>query len=408
MLLKLALRNVMRNRRRSILTALGVIIAVTLIIYSQGFITGMIDNVLENTARIKSGHVRIATPEYERRKNLSPLENSLSITPELEKTIEQNPHVKAFTYRIQFGVLLSNGDNSKPGFGTAIDVEREKSFLDLSSAKYLLEGSYLAPDDKAVLIGKGLAEDLGFKVGDSLVIITSTAYGSPTGMNLGVKGIVELGQANLDERVFYIPLAAAQQLLDLQAKAAEVLVLLDSKENAEKVAAAWQKEAGESMGIDFIPWQKDEVVGWMNMAFQVFWVIYFVILLIASATIINTMLMAVFERIKEIGILKAMGMRSSSILWLLTIEASMIGLFGSLIGAILGVVLYFAVPVLNFSSIAGQDLGTIYFNPLIRLHLTAGAAIGCFLFGWLVATLTALYPARQGTKVEPATALRRI
>lgn len=408
MLLKMAFRNVLRNKRRSILTAVGIIIAVMLIIYAQGFITGMVGNMIENTARIKSGHVRIVTPEYLRREKLSPLEEALYITPELEKIIEETPEVTAYTYRIPFGVLLSKDDNSKPAFGTAIDVEREKGFLDLSTENYLVEGSYLEANDNAILIGKGLAEKLGFKVGDSLVIITSDAFGSPSGMNLTVKGIVELGHANLDDNAFYIPLAAGQQLLDLKDRAAEILVLLDAKDNAQKVASAWQEQAGETMGLKFVPWQQDDLLGMMKVVFRVYWVIYAIILLIASATIINTMLMAVFERIKEIGILKAMGMRGNRILWLLTAEASMIGLFGAVIGAVLGIVLALIAPVVNFSSLSGMDMGSIYFNPIIPVTLTPGVVFACFAFGWFVATFTALYPARQGTKVRPAEALRRV
>jgi len=408
MLLKMAFRNVLRNKRRSILTAVGIIIAVALIIYAQGFVTGAVDSMIENTARIKSGHVRIVTPEYLRREKLSPLEEAVYITPELEEMVEATPEVQAYTYRIPFGVLLSKDDNSKPAFGTAIDVEREKGFLDLSGENYLVEGSYLEANDDAILIGKGLAEKLGFKVGDSLVIITSDAFGSPSGMNLTVKGIVELGHANLDDNAFYIPLAAGQQLLDLKDRAAEILVLLDAKDNAQKVASAWQEQSGETMGLQFVPWQQDDLLGMMKVVFRVYWVIYAIILLIASATIINTMLMAVFERIKEIGILKAMGMRGNRILWLLTAEASMIGLFGAVIGAVLGVVLALLAPEINFSSLSGMDMGSIYFNPIIPVTLTPGVVFGCFAFGWFIATFTALYPASQGTKVRPAEALRRV
>lgn len=408
MLLKMAFRNVLRNKRRSILTAVGIIIAVMLIIYAQGFITGIVDSMIENTARIKSGHVRIVTPEYLRREKLSPLEESVFITPELEEMVETTPEVTAYTYRIPFGVLLSRDERSKPAFGTAIDVEREKGFLDLSAENYLVEGSYLEPDDEAILIGKGLAEKLGFSVGDSLVIITADAYGSPSGMNLTIKGIVELGHANLDDNAFYIPLAAGQQLLDLEGRAAEVLVLLDTKDHSEKVASAWQDEHGEAMGLQFVPWQQDDFLGMLTVVFRVYWVIYAIILLIASATIINTMLMAVFERMKEIGILKAMGMRGNRILWLLTAEASMIGLFGAVIGAALGVVLVLLAPEVNFSTLSGQDMGSIYFNPIIPVNLTPGVVLACSLFGWFIATLTALYPARQGTKVRPAEALRKV
>jgi len=408
MLFKMAFRNVLRNKRRSILTAVGIIIAVMLIIYAQGFITGMIDNMIENTARIKTGHVRIVTPEYLRREKLSPLQEAVYITPELEEMIEATPEVEAFTYRIPFGVLLSRDERSKPAFGTAIDVKREKGFLDLSAENYLVEGSYLDAADEAILIGIGLAEELGFKVGDSLVIITSTAYGSPSGMNLTIKGIVELGHANLNDNAFYIPLAAAQQLLDLDGRAAEVLVLLDTKDNSEKVASRWQAKAGNDMDLKFVPWQQDDVLGMMKMMVRIYWVIYAIILLIASATIINTMLMAVFERMKEIGILKAMGMRGNRILWLLTAEASMIGLFGAVIGAALGVVLALVAPEVNFSSLSGMDMGSIFFNPIIPVTVTPGVVLACFAFGWFIATFTALYPARQGTKVRPAEALRRV
>jgi putative ABC transport system permease protein len=408
MLFKMAFRNVLRNKRRSLLTAVGVIIAVMLIVFAQGFITGMVDNMIENTARVKSGHIRIVTPEYLRREKLSPLQEALNITPELEKMITQTPEVTAFTYRIPFGVLLSKEENSKPAFANAIDVKREKGFIDLSSEKYLVAGSYLQPGEKAILIGKGLAEELGFSVGDSLTIITSTALGSPSGMNLTVKGIVETGQTGIDDNAFYIPLAAAQKLLDLKGRAAEVLVLLDSKDKAEEVAARWKGQFGNEAGLEFVPWQQDDILGMLQVVFKIYWVIYFIILLIASATIINTMLMAVFERIKEIGILKAMGMRGNRILWLLTAEASMIGLFGAAVGAVLGVILVLIFPTINFSSLSGQNLGSIYFNPIIPVTLTPGAVFACFLFGWFIATLTALYPARQGTKVRPAQALRRV
>ncbi|TET23168.1 MAG: ABC transporter permease [Candidatus Stahlbacteria bacterium] len=408
MLLKMAFRNVLRNKRRSILTAVGIIIAVMLIIYAQAFITGMVDSMIENTARIKSGHVRVVTPEYLRRERLSPLEESVFITPELEEMVETTPEVTAYTYRIPFGVLLSKDERSKPAFGTAIDVEREKDFVDLSGEPYLVRGSYLEPNDEAILIGKGLAEELGFSVGDSLVIITADAFGAPSGANLTVKGIIEIGQPNLDDNAFYIPLAAGQQLLDLGGRAAEVLVLLDARDNSEKVASRWQAEAGDAMGLQFVPWQQDDVLGFLHVVFRIYWVIYAIILLIASATIINTMLMAVFERMKEIGILKAMGMRGNRILWLLTAEASMIGLFGALIGAVLGVVLALVAPEVNFSSLSGQDLGSIYINPIIQLQLTPGVVFACFAFGWFIATFTALYPARQGTKVQPAEALRRV
>lgn len=408
MLFKLAFRNVMRNKRRSMLTAIGVIIAVMLIVYAQGFVSGMVDNMIENTARIESGHVRIARPEYLRREKLNPLQEALYLTPELTKMISQTPEVTAYTPRIQFGVLLSKGENTKAAFGNAVDVRREKDFLDLSSNDYLIQGSYLESNDKAVLMGKGLARNMGYSVGDSLTIITSTAYGSPSGMNLMLKGIVETGQAGLDDNSFYLPLPAAQHILNLEGRASEILVLLESREQGEEVAAKWRKETGDEANLKFVPWQQDDLLGMMRVVFRIYWVIYFIILLVASATIINTMLMAVFERIKEIGILKAMGMRGRRILGMLTLEASMIGLFGAALGAVLGVVLTIIAPQVNFSSLSGQDLGSVYFDPLIKLNLSVGVAFGCFLFGWFVATLTALYPARQGTKVRPAEALRRV
>ncbi len=408
MLFKMALRNVLRNKRRSILSAVGIIIAVMLIIYAQGFVRGMIEGLIENTARIKTGHVRIVTPEYLRREKLSPLEQALYVTPELKKMLEQTPEVTAFTYRIPFGVLLSKGERSKPAFGTAIDVKREKEFLNLSTEEHLIEGSYLEADDKAILIGRGLAEKLKFTIGDSLVIITSTAYGSPSGIKLTVKGILELGQSNLNDNAFYIPLAAAQELLDLNGRAVEILVLLDNREDSKKIATTLQEEAGNSMGLLFIPWQQDDILAMLRMVFNIYWVMYGIILLIASATIINTMLMAVFERIKEIGILKAMGMSNISIMLLLTTEASIIALFGALIGAGLGIVLAMLAPEINFSSLASQDMGAIYFNPIIPVNLSPTVVLACAAFGWFIATLTALYPARQGTKVQPAKALRRI
>ncbi|MEA3432129.1 MAG: FtsX-like permease family protein, partial [candidate division WOR-3 bacterium] len=349
-LIKLAFRNYFRNTRRSIISGISVAIAITAIIFFHSYIRGANKNIGENVINLLSGHIRITTKEYERRERLIPLSESIPLSAEFYNSLN-NKDIIMVSPRIKFGVLLGKEEMSIPALGYAIAPEKEVDISGLD--KRIIEGSYIAPNENAAILGKNLAARLNVKVGDILTIITKTAYDSPSGINLLVKGIFSTGMGGIDRSLFYIPLDVGQRLLDLEGSATEIVIIIKNPDRAVDVAHSIKSHTDYSV----IPFQYNPILRYINSVSIVLSIFYFIVLLVACSTIANTMMMVVLERTKEIGMMKAMGLNNLSVVGLLTLEAGIIGFVGSLLGAIFGAILSYWLKYqgLDFSKMASSS-----------------------------------------------------
>jgi putative ABC transport system permease protein len=266
-----------------------------------------------------------------------------------------------------------------------------------------------------VNLGQRLARDMGFKLGDTLTVVTQTAYGSLAAMNLKVVGIYSFGVPSVDGRFFYMPLDRAQQLLDLPGSATEVFVLIKNMDAAPVIAAEinhmLRKFSLEGYAVR--PWQDQGLVfTWLRIAKLMYGVIYFIVLLLASFTILNTMFMSVLERTKEIGTMKSLGMRNRQVVGVVVSEAMLIGFFASLIGAALGagIAYYLSVEGIDFSAIFNKMTGTYDFpvSTVYRAVFRWEYVLTGFGFGILFSILAALPPALRAARMRPTEALREI
>jgi putative ABC transport system permease protein len=407
----MAVRNLTRNTRRSFLSALSLVIALMLIVFAQGFIRGMLDMTADNTARFKTGHLRIAAEEYLRQERLLPLSEAVNTGPELDAILDELPGVSARAGRIRFGVLLNHHDNSVPAMGLAVDPEAERGILRIQSA--ISEGDYLSGAGDEIVMGIGLAEKLGIGVGDTLVLITQTAYGSPTGANLVVKGIVNSGVGQIDATHFFMTLVSAQDMLDMDGQVSEVIIMLDDRAQASALATGLHKQLGDA-GFERVavrPLSADPIIAYFSMAETIYFFIYMIILLVASTAIINTMMMVVFERTREIGMMKALGMTDRSVIGVLVLESGFIGLAGSIAGVLLGSALVLLVSSgqgIDFSGALGGEANPTLMSGIIRPQLTMIAVVGSFVLGLLLALAVGFVATRRAAKLSPAEALRTI
>ncbi len=403
MIFKLAYRNFFRNTRRSIISGISIAIAIMLIIFAQSYIQGVIRNISDNVVKLIAGHINITTKEYERRERMLPLSEALYLMPEFLGKIKTED-VLYVAPRIKFGVLLGQGEMNTPSLGYAIDTDIEKNFSGLD--KRIVQGSYFTGIENATIIGKELAKQMNLKIGDTLTIITRTAYDSPTGINLIVQGIFSVGIGGMDKNIFYIPLKTGQRLLDLEDRATEVALILKDAKKSLEVAKSLQSESDLSV----VPYQYNSILKYFNSATIMFSLIYFIILIVACSTIANTMIMIVYERTREIGMLKAMGMTNSAIIRLLVLEAGIIGLVGSLIGTVMGSVLSFWMKYQGFdiSKVSASASADMPFGPIIYFAPTSVIIITAFLFGLLASMIVALIPVSRAAKLEPAKALKTI
>lgn len=402
-LFKLAYRNFFRNTRRSIISGISVALAITTIIFARSYINGILENISNNVIRLVSGHIRITTKEYERRERMIPLSEAIELSPEFYDALPSE-QIALTSPRIKFGVLLGEEELSIPALGYALDPEKEREIAGLH--KILIRGSYINSGERAAIVGSGLAERLEVTVGDTLTIITRTAYDSPTGMNLLVKGIFQTGIGGMDRSLFYIPLDVGQILLDLEGRATEFVILLEQPDNSIPIAGSIQ------LGPDYsvIPFQYNPILRYINTAAIIYSIFYLVILLVACSAIANTMLMIVFERTKEIGMMKALGLNNLSIVGLLTIEAGIIGLIGSALGSALGAIVSYWLKYqgLDMSAISSTTSSDMPFGPIIYLAPTPFIILTAFILGLLITVIVALLPISRAIKINPAKALKTI
>ena len=403
---KLALRNVLRNKRRSFLTGLSIAFAVMVVIFIWTFVSGIVSSLFSNYVTGSVGHIRILNSDYLKRETMLPLSATVPDYQRLITTLGQDRSVKLATGRIKFGVLMDIRGKNKPVLGIGLDPQREETVLGLSQK--MVSGKILTAGTSETIVGAGLAKELGLKTGDTLTVITETAHGSLSGLNLKITGIFSLGVASIDNRTFFLSLDQAQQLLDLNGRVTEIFILIEDPDQAVKVSA----EIGKKLppGLTAVPWQANGFLYFMmSIMKKIYGAIYAFILVLASFTILNTMFMAVMERTKEIGMMKALGMKDGEISWLITLEAMILGTMASFVGAIAGSLLayYVSTAGIDYSAAFKQikdveiPLPYIYRGEFSWLTILVG-----FLLGVLMATLAAIPPAWRAAKMEPTEAMK--
>lgn len=409
---KIALRNIFRNKRRSILTGLSIAVAVMIAIYMWSLIEGIMDNLFDNTVRMTSGHVRVLNTDYVKREKMLPLEANIQNYKPVEKIAAANPNVTLTAGRIKFGVLLDYKGNNKPVFGTGIVPELENKISRLDQK--IVSGRMIEPGKEEMNIGANLANDLGLKIGDTLTVVTQTAYGSLGAMNLKIVGVFSFGVVSIDKTTFFMPLSKAQQLLDMNNAVTEIFIFIKDMNKAPAVAKEINTAINQIYPGQYTTrsWQDVEFFwAYMRLAKGVYAVIYFLVLFLASFTILNTMYMAVLERTKEIGMMKSLGMKNRQVMGVVLLEAMLIGTIASFIGAIWGsgVAYYLTVVGIDFTS-TFEAVGEFKFpiSSIYRAIFSWGIIFFGFCMGILFSVVAAIPPALRASKMEPTEALREI
>jgi putative ABC transport system permease protein len=409
----MALRNLGRNRRRTLLASLSVAIAMLIVMFLDGFIGGFMGNIVSNYTKNDVGDLNVTTEGYRQREKFMPLSEYIRDSAGVATAIRSLPELKGrlrtVEERIRFGVILSSGPSSKAALGVAGDPETERGLLMLDRS-ILPGGSYLSKPGDAI-IGAGIAKDLGLKVGDPLKIVTQKADGGIGFKRFRVSGIFSTNVNALDGSIFQVGLEDARDLLGMPGGATQVIVMLkdyrDAAKSAAAVAAALPK-AGHA-GLSTVPWTKTGAFAdMMVLMSRLYGWIYAVIAFLGAFVIANVMMMVVLERKKEIGLLKAMGMPRREILGLFLMEGSMLGVLGSAAGVALGLGLcgLFSVVGMDFSSAMASFSWPM--DNIIYATVSPLDALALFLLGVAVAAVIAFLPSRSAATMDPIEAIRSV
>ncbi|HHW14748.1 MAG TPA: ABC transporter permease [Firmicutes bacterium] len=416
-LLRMAFRNLNRNRVRSAVSVLAIAVAIAVVVFAKGLIGGMIDSVLDNTIRLTAGHVRIVQAAYPKKERLLPLTYPVDRlggedVEAFARRLSGLPGVAVATPRIRFAALVSHGDEPEGVLGMGLDFSKEEGAAHLS--RYLAQGRFPHAGANEVVLGQRLLNKLGLRVGARVTLVANTSYGSLNGRTFTIVGSLMSGLAQLDESSVFLSLRSAQRLVDLDQAATEVIVMAKDPGRVPQISAEVSRlvKAGDPEGrYTVVPWYKaSPLVGYMLAAGRLYDLVYVVIVLFASFVVINTMLMIVNERTREIGMLGAMGFTGSQLVTLLVLEGAALGLLGSTVGVAVGAVITntLAKTGIDFGQ-ATQALGKellypsrIY--PIFDLHTVLYA----FVLGVLVPAAGSFFPARRAQRLDPSTALRAL
>lgn len=327
-ILKLAVRNLGRQPRRTAAVLLTVGVGSASLFFFQGFNAGIMNQYRDNSIHARYGHGQLHTAGYRDTVFEKPWEHWIENPAELKPRLLGIPHVLQVFPRVEFFALLSNGEITVSGRGTGIDAAEEARFFQTLNVE---EGKMLESEPDGILLGKGLATALQLKPGDRVTVLGNTVSGSLNGVDLVVTGIFHTGSKEFDDVAFRIPLAQAQVLLDTP-KVESIALGLDTHESWGSVSAAVQSEfpglsATEFAVLDKIYYQHS--VDWLKSQFGV---IRMIILLIVVLGIFNIVATAILERKSEIGNLRANGDSKSGILMLLVSEGTLLGILGSAAG----------------------------------------------------------------------------
>jgi len=398
-LFKLAYRNLGRNRTRSLLSSLAVAVGMSLLLLMASVLEGEMGGALQNTIRLQSGHIQIRPGSYEEGQVSLKWEDLIAEPNQLLEKIKALPQVTAATPRLLASGILTLSDESKGVqiIGIEPDSAANKPFRD-----GMLEGTFLSADDReGILVGNTLAQKLSLKVGDQVNLLVTTSSGTVDEQLFTVRGIYTTRTPGYDENTVFLPLAKAQAFTVTENHASTIFILLQNDEQAEAVAQALQ-----SSNYQVLTWRDQNalLVQFEDFAGAYMVILYLIVLAITATVVTNTLVMAVFERTREIGILSAIGMKGRGIMAQFLAEATLLATGGVIGGLIIGgaLVAYFTI---NGIYIGDYGVSGVLMGERIYAHLTMRDTINLAIVTYIITLVASLYPARLAARMEPVEAL---
>jgi ABC-type lipoprotein release transport system permease subunit len=396
---KLAYRNLGRHRRRSFLSALALGLGTALLMFIAAFFQGEMRSSMETTLRLNTGHIQVRDADYDPDKLSVAWEYLIENPQQVAAGIEALEQVDVATPRLFASGIASVRDESAGVQIMGIDPASKAN----DPYRTLVDGSFITADDRdGILIGLPLAQSMGLKVGDQINLLVNTSDGTVDEQMFTVRGIFTTGTSAYDKGIVLLPLAKAQAFSGAQNHASLIFVLLKDREQADLVAAAIP-----SQNFQVETWQKmNELLVLVNDFSNVLlFVIYLIVIGVTAIVIINTLLMSVFERTREIGILSAIGMKGRQVIALFLAEATLLAAggvaFGTLVGWAFSV--YFGKVGVYFGDLGIS--GDMLLEDRIYPYMTLDTSVILIITAFVITLIFSLYPAWLASRMEPVEAL---
>jgi len=424
MIFKLAWRNLWRNKRRTLITAASIFFAVLLAVIMRSFQEGSYNKMIENIVSFYTGYVQIHKEGYWDDQNL---DNSFNHAPTLKATTLSHTSVKGVVPRLESFALAASQDVTEGCLVVGIEPTSEDMLTALSKKVYTKKvetfdpkavdsirieyqydpAYYLASGEQAALVAGGLAEKLKLDIGDTIILIGQGYHGVSAAGKYPIKALVKFGSPDLNKRLVYLPLKAAQQLYGAEERLTSFALLIDEPQRATKLVQNLRQDIDESYEI--MDWKEmmPELVQTIEGDRAGGIIMMLILYLIIGFGIFGTVLMMVAERRFEFGVLIAIGMKRMKLAAVVIIETILISILGILAGSIasLPIVMYFHINPLYMESMASmyEEFGM---EPVLPTAIQFSIYMNQALFVLLISLFVCIYPLWKINRTEAVEAMR--
>lgn len=407
---KMAWRNIWRNTRRTILTICAIAFASLLLVFMMSFQFGSYETMINTSVKIHTGHLQIQAQDYQEKKNI----RLVVATPaQLATILEKIPQVESYTFRGQAFSLVSSKERTYGVLVTGIDPAREATVSRLKSL--IRQGDYLNGDDaNQALVGKILARNLRVDVGDELTVLGQGRDGSIAATVVNIKGVYSSGIDDFDRASIHIPLKTFQEVYSMQGAVHEVVTIAASLADVDDIKAIIKSalsSVNSKRQLTVLDW--NELMPGLRQSIEMDLIsgliFYLLLVLVVAFSILNTFLMAIFERTREFGVLMAIGTTPGRLTKVLLIESMAITLIGIAGGIIIGSLLtiYFQIHGIDFSG-ASELLSQFGISGRMYPKLSWISALSGPLAVLIITFFAALYPALKVQRMQPVEAMRAV
>lgn len=397
---RIALRNVLRQRRRSAIAILAIGFGVIAMMLSAGFIEWIFHETREDAIKNQFGHIQVVRPGYHDEGQADPFAYLLPGQAPAMASLEKLPEAQVVVPRLVFNGLISHGESSLTFLGEGVDPARDPALGNL----HLIKGKPLSAEDpKGILLGVGLAANLGVQAGDTVVLLVNTASGGVNAVEATVRGLSFTSMKGIDDAMIRVPIDMARQLLRATGSHVWITFLKDTGLTDQALA---RLRGDAALGkYEVVPWTR--LADFYNKTVELFsrqmGVVKLIIAVIIVLSISNTMTMSVMERTVEIGTSMALGVRQRRILGLFVMEGVLLGAIGGFGGVTLGWLLATLASTIGIPMPPAPGMTEGFTAAII---LTPRIVIEALVISIVTTLLASLYPAWRASRLVIVDALR--
>lgn len=407
MISRIAWRNILRNKRRSLVLVTSIVAGVLVLVLSEGFAVGMLHQMLSNQIGADAGYIQIHKAGYQ---SDPTLENTMSNPGVISAILKKESGKMDYSERLRVFGLVSSAYNSYGVSIVGIIPSEEKQITTIS--RYVTKGSYLSGEPGQILISKSMAEKLRVDIGDKVVIMASRMDGSIGSEACRVSGIFETFNSGFDQSHVYIPIQTADQMLNTNGLISEFVVNPVNPDQTDQIAVSIRRDIAASehpAGFEVLTYKQmlPLLVSQLALYKQALYLISGIIAIALIFGIVDTMLMVVMERTHEFGVSMAIGMSNGRIFAMVMTEAFFLALIGTAIGLVAS---YGALSPLSKSgwdlSMFSASLKSLGIGSIIYPVFDTSEVLRNVLVIPIVTLLGAVYPALKAIRLQPVEAMR--